>query len=186
MATGTIVFLNGASSAGKTSIARAFQQFVDVPYMYVAVDLFLQAVPMRYWESSNLGAINPTFAAIVSGFHHSLAALARAGNNLVVDHVLQEEAWWYECADLLTPLRTVLVRVFCPLDELERREAARGDRARGLARFQFNRVYHDTLYDLMVDTSHASVVECAAQIAAYVRADSPASAFGRVHARARR
>jgi chloramphenicol 3-O phosphotransferase len=186
MASGTIIFLNGTSSAGKTSIARAFQQLVDVPYMHLAVDLFLHTIPMKYWESSSLGAINPTFAAFVSGFHHSIAAFVGAGNNLIVDHVLQEPLWWAECAQLLAPLRAVLVQVFCPLDELERREAARGDRVSGLARFQFHRVYRDTLYDLAVDTSHASAVECAAQILAYVRAEPPVSAFEGIRANTKR
>ncbi len=47
-----IIFLNGTSSAGKTSIARAFQAQASKPYMHLAVDMFFQAVPIRFWEST--------------------------------------------------------------------------------------------------------------------------------------
>ena len=113
MAPGKIIFLNGTSSVGKTSIAKAFQNLIGMPYMHVSVDIFLNAVPIQYWmwESEALGTINATFAKIISGFHHSILALATAGNDLIVDHVLQESTWWIECAELLTPLQLLLVQV---------------------------------------------------------------------------
>src|SRR5262249_37411080 len=38
MRQGNIVLLNGTSSAGKTSIALALQEIMDVPYVYAGID----------------------------------------------------------------------------------------------------------------------------------------------------
>ena len=176
------IFVNGTSSAGKTSIARAFQAQASEPYMHLAVDMFFQAVPIRFWESTTVGDINPTKARIVSGFHRTIAALASAGNNIIVDHVLQEPEWWSECAALLTPLDAILVQVFCPLVELEKRERERGDRWPGLAQFQFERVYGPQAYDLLLDTSVLSVEACVSQIEIYIQSNPAPSAFQQVFA----
>jgi len=85
----TIILLNGTSSAGKTSIAKALQQIMEAPYLHVPVDSFGAMAPgpdklgepgSCLWQS--------VFNRMLSGFHHSLAALAAAGSNLIVDHVL--------------------------------------------------------------------------------------------------
>jgi chloramphenicol 3-O phosphotransferase len=54
--------------------------------------------------------------------------------------------------------------VFAPLDVLEAREAARGDRMIGLARWQYDRVHKDMTYDLEVDSSRLTAMECAETI----------------------
>ena len=51
--------------------------------------------------------------------------------------------------------------MFAPLDVLEARERERGDRLIGLARWQYDRVHHGKRYDLELDTSKATPMECA-------------------------
>ena len=108
--------------------------------------------------------------------HHSLAALARCGNNLIVDHLLIEgeepETWLTERLTLLSPFDVFFVGVHCSLDELERREQARGDRPTGLARWQIERMHRRTVYDFEVDTSVLTTQECAAQIVAALTTSS--------------
>lgn len=53
-----------------------------------------------------------------------------------------------------------------PLDVLEAREHARGDRLIGLARCQYGRVHRGMIYDLEIDTAVASALECARKIKA--------------------
>lgn len=38
MSKGTIILLNGTSSAGKTSLSNALSQLLDQDYMYLSVD----------------------------------------------------------------------------------------------------------------------------------------------------
>lgn len=172
-----IILLNGTSSAGKTTIAKALQQIMDAPYLHVPVDSFGVMAPgpdkvgepgSRLWQS--------VFNRVLSGFHHSLAALAAAGNNLIVDHVLvqgvEPENWLTECLDLLAPFTVYFIGVHCPLEELRRREQARGDRGIGLAEWQLGRVHQHGVYDLEVDTSVSSAEQCALRIKEMVERDA--------------
>ncbi len=82
---------------------------------------------------------------------------------MIVDEVLlgAEKA---EYADLLAPFDLFRVGVVAPLDVLEERERLRGDRLIGLARAQYDTVHMGITYDLTVDTSRASPMECANRI----------------------
>jgi chloramphenicol 3-O phosphotransferase len=180
----TVIFLNGVSSAGKTSIAKVLQQTLPEPYLHVQLDSFEAMLPERYDESSAF-AWPVLFPHLLSGFHHSIAALATAGNNLIVDHVTVSREGWHssliECAYLLLPFRAYLVGVHCPLDELQRREQVRGDRYVGTAARQFDRVHRYGRYDVEVDTSCASAEDCAEQVMTYISSHEP-TAFGQLRA----
>ena len=56
------------------------------------------------------------------------------------------------------------VGVLAPLDVLEAREAARGDRLIGLARWQVDRVHAGRRYDLEVDSAALTAAQCAERI----------------------
>ena len=60
--------------------------------------------------------------------------------------------------------KVFFVQLFCDLSELERREEARGDRRRGLARSQFEQIYAFSGYDLLIDSTFLSVEECAREL----------------------
>jgi len=95
-----IILLNGTSSAGKSSIARALQMRLRVPYLHVCIDTFEEMMPERYALGGEFSR-RTVFKKMLSGFHHSIVALAQCGNNLIVDHVLIEGAepqnWVTEC-----------------------------------------------------------------------------------------
>jgi chloramphenicol 3-O phosphotransferase len=94
------------------------------------------------------------------GMQHAIAAMAGQGNNLIIDEVtLGNKRAAY--ANLLSRFEVFMVGVFAPLDLLEARQLHRGDRLIGLARWQYDRVHKDMKYDLEVDTSRATPMECA-------------------------
>jgi chloramphenicol 3-O phosphotransferase len=171
MSPGNIVILNGASSSGKTSILKALQDVMDEPYLDAGIDRFIWMLPRRYldrplWDDV-LGlatCAGDTGLRLFSGMHQSIAALSRAGNHVVADHVLVEPAWVVECAALFCDLPAYLVGVRCPLEVLEQRERGRKDRTLGQARAQFPLVHARTIYDLEVDTSVLSPLESAGRI----------------------
>ena len=108
---------------------------------------------------------------LMSGMHHSVAALARLGHRVVVDHVLWVPEWLEECITLWREFPVLFVGVHCPLSVLEARELARGDRsAKGVVRWQFSRVHRRNgtplPYDLECDTSTQTPHECAEPILA--------------------
>lgn len=173
-----IVLLNGVGSAGKSSIAKALQTITADPFLHVQMDVFIDMLPEAlqehpegfayetlYENKKPLVAIRcgPVGERTLRGMRHAIAALAGQGNNLIVDDVLcnGEIA---EYVTLLAPFDLYLVGVFAPLDILEARELRRGDRMIGLARWQYERVHKDIVYDLEIDTSVATPAECALRI----------------------
>jgi chloramphenicol 3-O phosphotransferase len=177
-ARGRIVVLNGVSSVGKSSIARALQMIATQPFLHVQMDTFLQMLPPAYQRNceefcaethaegekrtlvANSGMV---VKRTLRGMRHAIAAMAGQGLSLVVDAVMDETAA-AEYAQLLAAFSTCMVGVFAPLDVVETREQDRGDRVTGLARAQFDLVHRNIHYDLMIDTSMASPMECALQI----------------------
>lgn len=180
---GTIIFLNGASSSGKTCILHALQTMLVEPYLNAGIDKFIWILPERYldrplWDdvlgrATEAGEIGQR---LFSSMHHVIAKLSRAGLNVVADHVLVEPAWVRECAILFADLPAYLIGIRCPLDILEERERERKDRTLGQARVQFERVHAHAAYDLEVDTSQLSPEECACLIQEHI-AHHPPRAF---------
>ncbi|MFG2638437.1 chloramphenicol phosphotransferase CPT family protein [Streptomyces sp. NPDC048362] len=158
---GTVVLLNGTSSSGKSSIARALLEELDGIWFHMPVDAF-HAMRCRHplADEDLRGEIDRT----VKGFHRAVAGMAAAGNNLVVDHPLSLRWRLLDLLDLLVPADTALIAVRCPLPELERRERERGDRQPGLAALQFGHVHAHGRHDLDLDTSLLSPRECALRI----------------------
>lgn len=163
---GRIIFLNGTSCSGKTTIAHSLQKILDDPYLHVSVDDFLKMLPQQYRNVRNPSNYRAIYKA-VSGMHHCVAALAAAGNNVIVDTVLANKDNVAECVFILAHYRVTFVGVFCPLEELERRERERDDRYAGMARAQFDHVHEHQIYDLEVDSSIESVEQIAEKIKTY-------------------
>src|SRR6185295_9395890 len=111
----------------------------------------------------------PVGERMVAGFYAAVAAVAAAGNNVIVDTLMGDPLDARECVRHLQPLDALMVGVHCPLAILEERERARGDRTSGLARGELTRVHRYALYDVEVDTSSSSSPECAQTISAALR-----------------
>ena len=174
----TVILLNGVGSAGKSSIAKALQSITAQPFLHMTMDAFLNMMPARYWEHPD-GLVfetvqqdgkpavviksGPVVDRTLLGMRHAVAAMARTGNNLIVDDVLLENEM-AEYASLLVDATFHAVGVFAPLDVLEARERERGDRLVGLARWQYDRVHQGKRYALELDTSNATPMECATLI----------------------
>jgi chloramphenicol 3-O phosphotransferase len=174
----TVILLNGVGSAGKSSIAKALQTITAEPFLHVAMDAFLDMMPARYWDHPD-GLVfetaqqdgkptvviksGPVVDRTLHGMRRAVAAMAHAGNNLIVDDVLLENEM-AEYAALLADVTFHAVGVFAPLDVLEARERERGDRLIGLARWQYDRVHDGKRYDLELDTGTATPMECATLI----------------------
>lgn len=87
---------------------------------------------------------------------HCLPALAGAGNNLLIKHIIEKKEWMTQLVRLLAPFDVFFIGVHCALPELERREIERGDRRIGDARMDYETVHTFGVYDLEVDTTQPS------------------------------
>lgn len=161
-----LVVLNGTSSSGKTTVARAFQDAAPSVFLNFSIDSILTALP-----SSVLGRIvagapgeDLRLPALVRAFYACAQQLLDMGHDLVIDHALTAR---YHVEALLAACEshdTLLVGITCPVSITRAREAARGDRRLGLAEQQFATIHSLLAYDVVVDTSKQSPSEAAASI----------------------
>ena len=176
---GLVIFLNGTSSSGKSSIATELLQILDETYFHMSIDDFHAMRVDRDIDAEHLQAeIDRT----AKGFHRSVAGMAAAGNNVVVDHVLTQPWRLTDCLALLVPEDVVFVGVTCSLDEVQRRERERGDRDAGLAERQFTLVHQHGTYDIECDTSVCTPLECAESIKTFLSRRPRPTAFERLRA----
>lgn len=89
MPSGKIIFLNGASSAGKSTLSKSVQRLIDEPFGHVSSDQFVDAhmLPQRRGEGGDFAwpVMRPKF---FTAFHRCLPAIASAENNMIVEHVI--------------------------------------------------------------------------------------------------
>jgi chloramphenicol 3-O phosphotransferase len=163
----TVVVLNGTSSSGKTSIARAFQEIAPSVFLNFSIDSILLALPAsaiaRLQASTDIADVG--YPRLVQAFYACVRQLADLGHDLVIDHAVISQA---EAEMLLAAThshRIFKVGLDCPLNVLTEREQQRGDRRIGLAAAQFDRIHQWLDYDLMIDTSRHTPEESARRIA---------------------
>ena len=83
---GKIILLNGASSAGKSTLSQAIQNQSDQPLLQFSLDFFMfdsKVLPKRR-DPNGAFAWAEMRPKLFEGYYHCLAALARAGNHLVI------------------------------------------------------------------------------------------------------
>ena len=181
MVTTQVIVLNGASSSGKTSIARCLKSVFPVPWLALGVDTLLAAMPASTRASAagieitsdGVVRVGPEFRMLEAAWIAGIAAMAGAGARIIVDEVfldgaVSQQRWRHGLAGL----DVLWVGVRCEPEVAAARELARGDRVPGMAAHQSDVVHEGVVYDLEVDTTHAEAFRCAEAIAARARQGS--------------
>lgn len=165
---GHIILLHGASSSGKSTIARELLRQLPAPYLHFGFDHLRddRAMPIERFRSGEFAWADARQSLFV-GYERAIAALAGAGNNLVVDYIMETREWRERVEGVLSGFDVFFVGVHCPLDELERREVARGDRPLGDARRDFFMIHQHGTYDVEVDSTLPPEVNAAKIVAAH-------------------
>lgn len=172
-----IIVLNGGSSSGKTAIARCLQAILPRPWLRLGVDDLIEALPPALLESASgitvgqrgeVGA-GGGFRAMESAWMAGIGAMARAGAPVIVEDVfLSGAASQQRSRTRLEGLDVLWAGVHCDPEVAAAREAARGDRAAGMAASQATIAHIGVSYQVEVDTSRTDPLECARVIAAHV------------------
>jgi chloramphenicol 3-O phosphotransferase len=173
-----LILLNGSSSAGKTSICKALQERLPEGYLHFSVDDVFAWMPMR-WHTADAGfkltpqpngetpiVTGPQGFKIMRAWRRMVRAALDEGLKALVDDVFTEPDSRSDWAEVLAGRDVLTVGVRCELAELQRREAARGDRGIGQALWQHARVHALGPYDLEVDTTATAPEACAEEIIA--------------------
>ncbi len=206
-----LIFVNGPSSAGKTTLSRALQAAITEPYLCIGFDDFVFLSAPRYYlgadtaqqtvndEFTEQGAqmvitsapgeprsvtavFGPVFRRLVDAMPAAVRALVDAGNAVIFDDVLHDRQMYDTRSLAFAGLDVFAVGVSCALDVMEDRERSRGDRVLGRARGLADVVHTFCSYDVIVDTTSSTVEECVGEImGALAVRRCPAALRDRVH-----
>lgn len=148
---GKIILVNGTSSAGKSTLCKHLRDALEEPFWYTASDQFIDVgmAPSRKEKGGRFdwGKLRPKF---FDGFHRVLPAFASAGNNLIVEHIIESQAWMNKLVIALHNFDVFFVGVHCPLEVIEKRELERGNRFIGEAKYHM-KTHAYCKYDFEVD-----------------------------------
>jgi chloramphenicol 3-O phosphotransferase len=181
-----VIVLNGATSAGKSTLAKALQRGFAArgeAWMVIALDDFFARVPPEWFqigdhcgphaeagmvfESVN-GSIErrvgPFGRTLLAAYRAAVAAIARGGLDVIVDEVLLSTEDWDGWQRELAGLDVTWVAVEAPLAVLLERERERGDRVIGMAAAQFDVVHSFATYDVRVDTTKLTPEQAADRV----------------------
>ncbi|MCW5892274.1 MAG: chemotaxis protein [bacterium] len=204
-----VILLNGPSSAGKTTIARALQARIAEPFLRLSFDDFVFAHAARYYRGADGPArsetnewidegcrivttsapgeppavraeFGPVFRRTFAAIGPTVRTLVATGSRVILDHVIADE-WMYDSwLEACGDLDVLRVGVTCALPILESRERARGDRVLGRARGLVSVVHTFTAYDVVVDSGAATVDQCVEAIVRAARLRTCAAPFSAV------
>ena len=97
-----IIFLHGTSSAGKSTLAKEIQNQATTPFWHFASDQLVEAgmLPKRLDDGGpfDWSKNRPLF---FDAFHRCIKAVADSGNDLILDHIIEFEEWFYSLQELL-------------------------------------------------------------------------------------
>ncbi|MCL2158465.1 MAG: chloramphenicol phosphotransferase CPT family protein [Oscillospiraceae bacterium] len=158
-AKGKIIYLEGVSSSGKTTLARKLQARLSEPFFLLAGDMFWDmAPPPKSFEN------NVIFPKVESATINTLKLFPTLCINVIIDFI--PVGTDYLINNFINDpyeFPALYVNVTCPIEELRRREKERGNRQIGLAESQLAEL-SPNIYDIIVDTHNNSTEECADKI----------------------
>ncbi len=155
-----VILLNGPSSAGKSSIAKALRQKLrgNRNTVIISLDDYLQMSAIEpIWED-DVFAIMPRICEDIS-------TALKERKTVIIDHVITSTRIYRVLSNTVAGFQMKTALVHCDVEKLRRREAERGDRCVGSAETSLQYLYPKTRYDLCVDSSETSPAALAEVIA---------------------
>ena len=179
-----MVVLNGTSSSGKTTLARAFQEIAPSTYLNFSIDSILSALPVSALERITKGEdiSDIRLPELVGAYYACVRQLLALGHDLVIDHAVTARYHAEHLVSAVDSHRVIVVGLESPAEVLVQRERERGDRRVGMAAAQQPRIHSWLSYDLTIDTSVMSPQEGARRIVEAL-ADPTGDALGRTRAK---
>lgn len=169
-----IIYLNGPSSSGKSTLAQALQQELNPPFLHIGIDRVIGMMPdkLNNWEGGEAPEgfswkqtvdetgypiheiqMGPFAKKMSQTLKEIVLTLSRMGHFIIIDDVAfgstDVDAW----REALKGYKVLWIGIQTPLLLLEEREKIRGDRMHGSARAQYFKIHKGVTYDLEFDTS---------------------------------
>lgn len=161
MEKGRIVFLNGVTSSGKTSIVEALQERKDIFFYVVANDLFEQMVGDKYLLEDYWKYLSE----VIIMMYHTAKLYSDMGKNVLIDGIIVEreeiKPHYEQLLEILKENPLDIIEVYCPIDICRKRNCLREDRYEAQSEEQLELMAKNIRYSMKVDTSVYTPAECA-------------------------
>ena len=161
MTKGCIIYLNGVTSSGKTSIVEALQEREDIFFYVVANDLFEQMVGDKYLQRDYWKYLSE----VIIMMYHTAKLYSDMGKNVLIDGILVEreeiKPHYQQMLEILRDNPLDVVEVYCPPHICRQRSRCREDRFETQSDEQLELMAKNIYYSLRVDTSTHRPAECA-------------------------
>jgi adenylylsulfate kinase/chloramphenicol 3-O phosphotransferase len=143
---GRIIFLNGITSAGKTSIVEALQERGDIFFYVVANDLFQEMIGDKYLKEDYWRYLSEAIILM----YHTAKLFSDMGHNVLIDGILVEQPeiqpHYQQLRQILNDNPLDIVEVSCPLEICRQRNIERGDRYETQSQEQYDIMARDIFY----------------------------------------
>lgn len=164
MQKGIIIYLNGVTSTGKTSIAKAIQATSNEFFYTIGSDILMEMVAEKYrlenyWKYESEMFIN---------MYHFAKLLSDMGKHVIIDCALFETPelpnHYSKMIHILSDTPLLTVDVICPLEVCRERNIKRGDRGEFQSFDQDKIMDKSVTLDFTVQSDIHSSDECAKMI----------------------
>jgi|TARA_B110000305_G_C19394724_1_gene616821 chloramphenicol 3-O phosphotransferase len=189
-----VIFLNGSSSAGKTTLAKHLQKALPGCWQHMALDHFRDGLPDKYRglnaPEHTLGAqglnvvpvtdgptpftkvvFGDAGNALLRGMRRAMRAMVDANVKIIIDDVLLEPEFLQDYLTVFSGVNVLFVGVRCDLASIDAREQQRAGRFPGTAYGHFKSCHAHALYDAEVDTGALSPSDCSKVVEQALKAD---------------
>ena len=151
-----VILLNGPSSSGKSTLAKALQEFISDEghgkYEVVSIDDFMKISQTETIYEDDVFEISGDIC-------EKALEYLEAGAGVIIDHVITSKRIFDQLTEKLSSYSMRSVHIICPLDILKSREIERGNRSIGSAEASATYLFPKEGYDLVVDTGTKSPAE---------------------------
>ena len=182
MISGKLIYLNGASSSGKTTISKELQEILGETYLHISSDAFSKFYPAKKkaektYSQDYLNKVRKVLKSqkkpsIVHLYNTMILSMLDEGMNVIADTTFLKYMTINEI-NQIAARDAFLVDVTCDLEILEEREKSRADRPIGAARKHVEFCYDYQINDCLVDTSKQDVSSCAQSIEELITNGTP-------------
>jgi chloramphenicol 3-O phosphotransferase len=156
-----IILLNGASSSGKSTLAKVLQSCIkDVKheeFAIVSIDDFLKM-------TTNEAIYEDDVFEISLKLIDKTIEILNTNQGVIIDHVITSERIFNQIIEVLNSYKIYLIHITCPLEEIIKRESQRKNRCIGSAEASFHYLFPKDNYDLTLDALKLTLEECSSSI----------------------
>ena len=157
MRKGTIIFLNGLTSTGKTSICEELAGRELYSFFVLGFDMFEETIPD--WSYTD-----ERYAKAIIAMYHAARSFSDQGQDVIIDGLIMKipglENHYEIIKQIFEGYPLKIIDVFCSMEILRQRNIERGNRRENQSLEQSKHLENNVDFLFQIDSGKYSVKEC--------------------------